>query len=558
MSIISKALYCTMIFAGGAVEIVFNKYTRNSKYVNEQVLFKILNKGKNCKYGKKYKFNNIKSIEDFKNKVPITNYSDYDKYIGEMLKGEKNILVSEDIEYFGHTSGTTGKQKLIPVTKKSREVGSKYMALLFEKFAYNNFKDKWRYERGLMIADTITTTYSDGGVPICSATSGGMKAIKIILPKMYTSPYEVMKIKDKNSALYLHLLFGLEEKNLFYICGVFISNVLDLLRVLEEKSKSLVKDIRIGKIDRNLDIDDDKRKVLNQYLKPNAARADELEREFTKGFEGICRRIWPNLTYIAAVTGANFSIYDDKVNYYTGLLPIYSPAYAATEAMMGINPYASKIRYVIIPDTVFYEFIPVEESDKNNLQTYCIDELKIGEKYEVIVTNYAGFYRYRLGDIIKVVDYYNNSPEIEFLYRKNQVLNMVSEKTTEDHLKSSINKTINNFNLSLIDYTTLEDNTITPGRYVFYFEFNEEVPKSKVRDLEKNLDLELQKANLAYGRFRKNNRLSCISIIIVKRNTFDDIKKFLISKGVSKSQIKIPRVITNKKDILDILNNNSR
>ena len=43
---------------------------------------------------------------------------------------------------------------------------------------------------------------------------------------------------------------------------------------------------------------------------------------------------------------------------------------------------------------------------------------------------------------------------------------------------------------------------------------------------------------------RKNNKLSCISINIVRKNTFDNIKKFLISKGVSKSQIKIPRVIT--------------
>ena len=62
--------------------------------------------------------------------MPITDYSAYEQYINEMLKGEKNILISDEVEYFGHTSGTTGKQKLIPVTKKSREVGSKYMALL--------------------------------------------------------------------------------------------------------------------------------------------------------------------------------------------------------------------------------------------------------------------------------------------------------------------------------------------------------------------------------------------------------------------------------------------
>ena len=557
-SIISKAVYCSMIMAGGVLEKYFNQYTLNSKKVNKQVLFKILNRNKKCKYGKEYNFTSIKSIDEYKDKVPITNYASYEKYIEEMLRGEKNILVAEDVEYFGHTSGTTGKQKLVPVTKKSREVGSKYMALLLEKFAYNNFKEQWNYGRGLMLADTVMTTYSEGGVPICSATSGGMDAIKPILPKIYTSPYEVMKIKDKNAALYLHLLFALKDKNLTYISGVFISNVLDALRVLEDNAELLVRDIRRGSIDRNLNIDDETRKKLNKYLKPNAGRADEIELEFSKGFEGICRRIWPKLIYIASVTGANFSIYDDMVNYYTGSIPIYSPAYASTEAMIGINPYISKIRYVIIPDTAFYEFIPVKESNKENPKTYCIDELKVGEKYEIVITSYAGFYRYRLGDVVKVVDYYNNSPEIEFLYRKNQALNMVSEKTTEEHLRASLSETVKEFNLSLVDYTTFEDNKITPGRYVFYLEFNEEIPKSKIKFIENTLDKELQKANLAYGRFRKNNRLACLSINVVKRNTFDIIKRYLISKGVSKSQIKIPRVITNKKDILNILNDNSK
>lgn len=557
-SIISKAVYCSMIMAGGVLEKYFNQYTLNSKKVNKQVLFKILNRNKKCKYGKEYNFTSIKSIDEYKDKVPITNYASYEKYIEEMLRGEKNILVAEDVEYFGHTSGTTGKQKLVPVTKKSRKVGSKYMALLLEKFAYNNFKEQWNYGRGLMLADTVMTTYSEGGVPICSATSGGMDAIKPILPKIYTSPYEVMKIKDKNAALYLHLLFALKDKNLTYISGVFISNVLDALRVLEDNAELLVRDIRRGSIDRNLNIDDETRKKLNKYLKPNAGRADEIELEFSKGFEGICRRIWPKLIYIASVTGANFSIYDDMVNYYTGSIPIYSPAYASTEAMIGINPYISKIRYVIIPDTAFYEFIPVKESNKENPKTYCIDELKVGEKYEIVITSYAGFYRYRLGDVVKVVDYYNNSPEIEFLYRKNQALNMVSEKTTEEHLRASLSKTVKEFNLSLVDYTTFEDNRITPGRYVFYLEFNEEIPKNKIKFIENTLDKELQKANLAYGRFRKNNRLACLSINVVRRNTFDIIKRYLISKGVSKSQIKIPRVITNKKDILNILNDNRK
>lgn len=556
MSIISKVLYRTMITCGGIVEKNFNKQTKIFKKVNNDLLFDILKKNASSEIGEKFKFNNILSIEDFKLIVPLTEYSFYDNYIERMSKGEKNILIRENVEYFSHTSGTTGKQKLIPATKESRLKASKYMALLMNKFSYNNFKKNWNYGRGLLIADTVTSTYTKGGIPICSATSGGINSIKYILPYLYTSPYEVMGIKDKEISLYLHVLFGLREKNLLYISGVFISNVLDLLRIMEKNSDKLVKDIRKGRLSSTLKIDEETRKALNKYLSPNVARADELEKEFKKGFKAICKRIWPKLQYIASVTGANFSIYNDNVNYYSGNTPIYSPCYAASEGIIGINPYASKIRYVVIPDTVFYEFIPLGEFDKKNPRTLCSDELEIGKSYELVITTYTGLYRYRLGDVVKVVDFYNNSPEIEFLYRRNQVLNMVSEKTTEDHLTTAIKNTKNNLKLNLIDYTAIADNSITPGRYKFYFEIKGKITKDLVRNIEVTLDKELRNCNLAYNRFRSKNGLAMPKIIIVEEGTFNNIKEFLFKKGISKNQIKIPRVVTTNKKILDVIEDN--
>lgn len=554
--IISKLLYRACVGCGNIVEKKFNKFTKDSYAVNQKVLFKILSDNSKSEIGLRYNFDNINSIKDFKNKVPLSDYSDYEEYIKRMAKGEKNILVTEDIEYFGHTSGTTGKQKLIPSTKSARRSGAKYMMFLNTKFSYNNFKEHFNYGRGLMIADTVTTTYTESKIPICSATSGGMRAIKNILPYLYTSPIEVMYIRDKEAALYLHLLFALKEVNLLFISGVFISNVLDLLRVLEDKHKSLADDIRRGRISKGINIDDDTREKLNKYLSPSAGRAIKLESEFIKGFESICRRIWPSLTYIACVTGANFSIYDDKVNYYTNSLPIYSPAYAATEGMIGINPDAFKIRYVVIPDTVFYEFIPIEEAENINPKTYCINELKLDQKYEVVLTNHAGFYRYKLYDVVKVVDFYNNSPEIEFLYRKNQVLNMAAEKTTEEHLTSVIQNTMKRLNLKLVDYTTNADNSISPGRYIFYFEFRNEISPILIKALEKTLDEELRASNLAYGRFRKDKRLGMPKVVLLKKNTFEIIKESLFKKGISKNQVKIPRVILKNKSIFKIVDDN--
>lgn len=195
MSIISNLLYRTIIGCGGVVEKKFNKETKSFKKVNNELLLNILSKNVSSEIGKKFKFRNILSEEDFKMKVPLTEYFYYDNYIKRMANGEENILITEKVEYFGHTSGTTGKQKLVPVTKSSRMKAAKYMALLISRFSYNNLKEDWNYGKGLMIADIVMSTYTKGGIPICSATSGGINGIKTLLPYLYTSPYEVMKIK---------------------------------------------------------------------------------------------------------------------------------------------------------------------------------------------------------------------------------------------------------------------------------------------------------------------------------------------------------------------------
>lgn len=553
MSIINKLMFKTLLTIGIFVEKDFIYATKNPLKVNKNTLFHILNHNIDTEIGKKFNFKNISSIDDFKNSFPLTEYSFYEKYIERMANGENDILLKDKIEYFCHTSGTTGKQKLIPVTKKSRLIASKYMGILLQKYAYNTFKDNWTYGKGLMITDMVTTTYTSSNIPICSATSGGMKGIKYILPLIYTSPIEVMYIKDKSTSLYLHLLFALEEQNLMYMGGVFISNVLDLLRELEKNLEDLICDIRKGRINRKLILDESIRKKLNSYLTPNASRAETLEKELKKGLQGICRRIWPKLTYIACVDGASFSIYDEAVNFYTDYLPIYSPCLSASEGTIGINKKVKEIKYVIIPDTVFYEFINVKDSSEKNPKTYCINELKIGESYEVVLTNYAGLYRYKLGDVIKVTGYFNSCPEVIFLYRKNQLLNMASEKTTEDHITTAINNTMRKFNVKLIDYTTFADTSISPGRYIFYMEFNKNLSPEVLKNIEKNLDMELQKSNLAYGRFRQVKRLSHLKLIKVNLNTFFKIKESLYKDGISKNQIKIPRVITNNTKIISLI-----
>ena len=94
---------------------------------------------------------------------------------------------------------------------------------------------------------------------------------------------------------------------------------------------------------------------------------------------------------------------------------------------MGMPVAAEDFRYVMIPDNAFYEFLPYEEG--NRIKETCLPhELKAGQLYEVIVTNFAGLYRYRMGDIVRAVDYIGESPVVEFATRRNLSLNIAGEK----------------------------------------------------------------------------------------------------------------------------------
>ena len=90
---------------------------------------------------------------------------------------------------------------------------------------------------------------------------------------------------------------------------------------------------------------------------------------------------------------------------------------------MGINIKENSGQYILVPGAMFFEFIPIhenniEEEEKDISKVLFIDQLEIDKSYEIVITNFSGLYRYRMGDVIKIVGYHNASPIIEFQYRK--------------------------------------------------------------------------------------------------------------------------------------------
>ena len=56
------------------------------------VLLDIMRYAENTEFGKKHHFSEVKSVEDFRKQVPVTEFSAYDDYVQKIIDGEEDIL----------------------------------------------------------------------------------------------------------------------------------------------------------------------------------------------------------------------------------------------------------------------------------------------------------------------------------------------------------------------------------------------------------------------------------------------------------------------------------
>ena len=137
-------------------------------------------------------------------------------------------------------------------------------------------------------------------------------------------------------------------------------------------------DCRTGRLDQGFESDRDVLDKIQQSMKPDAARAAEIEAEFRSGFVGIIRRLWPHVKVINALTTGSMKIYADLLREkYAQGLPLYSMVYGATEGWGAINleSLSEMPQYTFMPNTTFYEFIDEADVDDEQPRTVFAEQV---------------------------------------------------------------------------------------------------------------------------------------------------------------------------------------
>lgn len=544
--LITKILLYIMRKKGEKTIDAIEEASQNAGEYSRRLLLDLLHGSKDSEYGKKYHFDQIKSVDDYKKMVPVTVYDDYAPYIERMVKhGEQNVLTGRKVVHFAQSSGSVGVPKYIPVVKEVidlySEVGASRTFALAGRYLKEH-KKPFPYHKSLNLVEVIERK-TECGIPKGAISSTALKHVRPTLKYLQTTPMELVFPTESVDQKYLKLLFALAYKDLAFLDGAFTTSLVDIMVYLTNNWQSLVEDIRTGTISSRVEMSDALRKNLEMQLKADPKRAGELEAEFEKGFDTpILPRIWPKLTWTGGIGTGTFAPYTQTLKKYTGEdMPHDNLLYAASESIFACCPGLNREDFLMIPQSGFYEFVPAEADDCS--KTYNIDELEVGKDYEIIVTNLSGLYRYRIFDVIRVMGYYGKSPLIQFVYRKNQLVNLASEKTNTEALEAAITGFKEQTGVTVTDYSVYPDTSEEVGRYVFLLETGSDTPTEECGKYAQILDEELGKANPAYMFTRKEGELAPAKVMILEPQTNVLWRDLMIMKGTSPNQIKPVRVI---------------
>lgn len=521
--------------------------TKDPMKYNTELLMRIIEDNKDTEYGKKYDFANIKSIEDYRKKVPITAYDDYAEYIYRATeKGEKNLLSNYHTTHYAKSSGTMGNPKRIPVSKESLDINNKYNYAFRAFITAQLLGTDWINAPFLNLIESFVSKLKSGD-------NYGSISGKLVdnfegnLSDIVTSPIEGLMPNTDTDTRYVHARFALIRDDITYTVSSFVSLFLELLRYIKDNWEILVDDIEKGTINENVRIPDHTRESLLTKIEPMPERAKELRKIFEEGFnEPIVKKIWPQMSVLVGIGTGGFSDYLEKIKEFTGPdFNFFLVGLTASEGMFSIPFELNNKESILIPDSMFYEFLALEnQGDYSKVIT--MDQMEVGKDYEVITTNLSGFYRYRMKDVVRCVGKLNSVPKIEFLYRLDQCMSLTGEKVNEENLRDAAYRTERDLGFDLIDFSVYPDKDISPMRYVYLMEVQDLPDNLSKEDIQDKLNENFCLTDPVLGYKIEKGMIGKTGLYFLQPETYLLYKELRVAHGTSSAQVKPPRILRDE------------
>lgn len=421
----------------------FRRSLTNVPKSQENLLMSLIRRNSGTDFGRRWGFSDICGVQDFKDRVPISTYQDYEADVRKIMAGRKNVLTADPVLLLEPTSGSTTHSKLIPYTPALKAEFQRAIApWVIDVFGHDPAimlgQSYWSISP---VARQYASYYSDVRIGF-DDDSEYLGAVQSKLARSVMAvPSEVRHIEDISAFRYVTLLFLLKSRSLSFI-SVWHPTFLTLLfQHISTWWQRLADDIEYGSITPPAPVPDNLKPRLRRLVRPDPGRAKEIRAAFqNRGTQGeINSPLWPRLRQISCWADANSASYLPEV---TQLFPdarVQGKGLIATEGIVSI-PLLGYEGTVLATRSHFFEFLPVPgiQVELEQAHTLLAHELEAGEQYSIVMTTGGGLYRYHLEDVIEVVGFTGDCPLIRFVGKLSNISDHFGEKLNERHVQRAL------------------------------------------------------------------------------------------------------------------------
>ena len=389
--------------------------------IQKRLLLEQLQLLNRCALGKKI-MNGVKpqTVEEFRQQVPLTTYADY---CPELIERREDMLPAKPAMWV-RTSGKSGEYpcKWVPITQ-----------------AFCHQLSVVMYGVGMFS--------SSKGWGDISQLRTCPKIVYAVAPRPYTSGAMASMMEEQTPSHYLPPLAEAESLS------------------FEERTRLGFKQALSQGLDYFFGLSLVLVAVGNQFsqpsdkvdIRPLLSQPKALFR-LTKGLvkSKLARRamlprdLWSVKGIMSG--GLDSGVFKDKIKELWGRYPL--DTYASTEGGLIATQTWDFDSMTFIPNLNFLEFIPEKEHFKWQLdhsyqpETVLLDEVKAGEPYEVVITNFHGgaMVRYRPGDMVRITLLRNEKlgidiPQMAFERRADDLIDFGVTRLTEKVIWQAVENT---------------------------------------------------------------------------------------------------------------------
>ncbi|MEO7264782.1 MAG: GH3 auxin-responsive promoter family protein [Ferruginibacter sp.] len=456
----------------------------------QQEFTQLIKSAANTEFGKAHNFNEIKSYEDFIQRVPIRDYESFIPYIEKIKEGKHNVLWKGQPIYFAKTSGTTSGVKYIPITKDSipNHINTARNALL------------------CYMAETGNSKFADGKLIFLSGS-----------PEL-----------ERVGGVPTGRLSGIVNHHVpkYLRANQLPSFETNCIEDWEQKLEAIVKET----IKENMTLISGIPPWMQMYF-------DRLQEKSGKKIG----ELFPNFS-VMVQGGVNFQPYKTKLSESIGRHVDTIELFPASEGFFAFQDSQKEEGMLLNTNSgIFFEFIPVAEINKDQPTRLMLKDVKAGENYALIISSNAGLWAYNTGDTIRFVSI--EPYRIVVSGRTKQFISAFGEHVIVEEVEAAMMHAAGQTGTSITEFTVAPMIAQQEGKsfHEWFVEF-ENTP-ANMQAFSKLIDDKLREKNVYYNDLISGNILEQLHVTPVRKNGFVDYMKSIGKLG---GQNKVPRLSNDR------------